>query len=143
MIELPDPKRTPTPTQMDKLAMGADCAIHPLLGCVIANNGTAPEQQARNYLISVRQTTIHQIAGRAGDLSEAEFRDLLHQLEQWEKTNSVKMPGPIYPAGYRAPPLATAKPNTDNHLSPEVFERLTAPKKHHPTIINPGTSSKH
>ena len=142
MIELMNPKCPPT--KMDKLVHGEDCVRHPLLGCIISQAGSPPGVQARNYLISLRQATIQQIAGRAGDLSEAEFRDLLSQLEAWEKTNSVQMPPRILPAGVRAlPSSATAKGNTDNHLSPEAFERLTARKKDPPTLINPGTNSKH
>jgi hypothetical protein len=71
MIELPNPKCPPT--RMDKLAKGVDCARHPLLGCIIANNGTPPGVQARNFLLSLRDATIHQTVGRAGDLSQAGF----------------------------------------------------------------------
>jgi hypothetical protein len=74
MLDLPDPKRSPS--KADKLSHGPDCAIRPLIGCVIAQNGVAPGVQARNYLWSLRKATIHQTAGRDGDLSEAEYLKL-------------------------------------------------------------------
>jgi hypothetical protein len=99
-FEFPNPKSPPSP--MDKLAMGPDCARHPLLGCIIANNGTPPGDQARNYLLSLYEATVHKVAGRAGDLSEDEFRTKLRELEEWEKTNSVQMPAPSVPRSVMA-----------------------------------------
>jgi hypothetical protein len=93
MIELPNGKCPPT--RMDQLAKGVDCARHPLLGCIIAQNGTPPEEQARNFLRSLRSATVHQVAGRAGDLSDAEFKDLWSRLEQWEANGGkVELPPP-------------------------------------------------
>ena len=82
---------------MDMLAMGSDCVRHPLVGCIIANNGTPPGDQARSYLLSLYNATVHQVAGRAGDMSEDEFRTKLRELEEWEKTNSVQVPAPSAP----------------------------------------------
>jgi hypothetical protein len=91
---------------MDMLSMGPDCARHGFLGCIIANNGTPPEQQARNFLLSLRLATIHEVAGRAGDLSHAEYLELLRQLSAWEAAgNTVKLP-----------PRVTAADHPLNHI---------------------------
>jgi hypothetical protein len=94
MIEFPAP--TCPPTAADRLSKGVDCCRHPAVpGCIVANNGTPPGQQARNYLLSLRQATIHQVAGRAGDLSEEEFKDLFRKLLAWEAAgNAVAFPAP-------------------------------------------------
>jgi hypothetical protein len=63
------------PTEMDKIAMGADCVRHGLLGCIISNNGSPPIEQARNYLRSLRQATADNVTGRSCDMSDAEFRE--------------------------------------------------------------------
>lgn len=93
MIELPDPKSPPS--KMDMLVFGPDCCRHPLLGCIIGHGNGTPEEQARSFLLSLRNATIHKVAGRAGDLSEDEFRTKWRALLEWEKTNSVQMPKPI------------------------------------------------
>ena len=94
---MPDPSLT----QMDIIAMGADAVRHPLLGCVIANNGTPPIEQARDYLRSLRDATINNVTGRSSDMSDNEFRDWMLKLEAWHKTNSVDMPTPNMPADHR------------------------------------------
>jgi hypothetical protein len=86
---------------MDLLAMGPDCTRHPLLGCIIANNGTPPGIQARSFLFSLRDATIHQVAGRAGDLSQDEYLDLLHKLDAWEKAGGVVRPRNHYIMRFR------------------------------------------
>ena|SRR6516162_6114831 len=91
----------PSLTQMDIIAMGADAVRHPLLGCVIANNGTPPIEQARDYLRSLRDATINNVTGRSSDMSDNEFRDWMLKLEAWHKTNSVDMPTPNMPADHR------------------------------------------
>jgi hypothetical protein len=102
MIELPaffnDPKAPPH--KGDQLAKGIDCARHPLLGCIIAQNGTSPEVQARNYLLSLRQATFHKASGRPGDLSVEKYQELLAALTEWEKTNSVSMPPQLTYRGF-------------------------------------------
>lgn len=81
-------------SKLDMLTKGVDAARHGLLGCVIAQNGTSPEQQARNYLYSLRRATEQDIAGRDrnNDLAEDEFRHWLARLEKWERTNTVTFP---------------------------------------------------
>jgi hypothetical protein len=76
------------------LAMGGDCARHPLLGCIIANNGTSPGDQARSFLISLHNATFHKVAGRADDFTDADYREWMAKLEAWEKTNAVPLPPP-------------------------------------------------
>jgi hypothetical protein len=78
---VPDPKAPPS--RMDRLVYGADCARHPLLGCIIGHGNGDLKEQARNFLRSLRSATVHQTVGRAGDLSEAEFLALFRHLEQW------------------------------------------------------------
>lgn len=91
----------------------SDSIPHPLLGplgCRIGHGNGTPEDQARNFLRSLRQATIHQIALRTGpDLSEEEYRDCLAKLTEWEKHNAVQLPPPAFPVGHRMPP-ATPKP---------------------------------
>jgi hypothetical protein len=88
---VPDPKGPPN--KMDQLVYGADCARHPLLGCIIGHGNGDPNDQARNFLLSLRDATVHQTAGRAGDLSQAEYLGLLRELEAWERAgNQVKLP---------------------------------------------------
>jgi hypothetical protein len=99
MIEFSNPNCPPT--KMDQIAMGADCARHGLLGCIIANNGTPPIEQARNYLRSLREATVNNVTGRSGDMSDSEFRTWMLKLEAWHKTNEVKLPKPIMPADHR------------------------------------------
>ena len=81
--------------------MGADAVRHPLLGCVIANNGTPPIEQARNYLRSLHDATINNVTGRAVNMGANEFRDWMLKLEAWHQANEVKMPPPIMPADHR------------------------------------------
>jgi hypothetical protein len=93
MIEFPDPRTLPS--KMDQLVAGVDCARHPLITtCIISQNGTPPEQQVRNHLLSLRQATLQDVFPRnkALDLTEDEFRILWKKLELWEKSNSVAMP---------------------------------------------------
>jgi hypothetical protein len=99
MAELfPDPNSPPS--QADMLAMGPDCVRHPVVGCIIANNGTPPEDQARSYLRSLRIATQQQIAGRAGDLSEDDYQAKLAALVAWEAAgNFVSMP--VWPAVFK------------------------------------------
>jgi hypothetical protein len=107
------PAATCPPTRMDQLVHGVDCVRHPIItGCIVSQKGGTPGQQARNYLLCLRDATIHQRAGRAGDLSHAEYLDLLRQLEQWEAAGGkVNLPSPILGYGHRSAP---AKPNADN-----------------------------
>jgi hypothetical protein len=86
---------------MDIIAMGADAVRHPLLGCVIANNGTPPIEQARNYLRSLRDATVNNITGRSVNMSDTEFRDRMLKLEAWHKTNEVELPPPYMPLDHR------------------------------------------
>lgn len=81
-------------SRMDMLVKGPDACRHGLLGCVIAQNGTPPEQQARNFLYSLRRATIENIAGRDRnlDLNEAEYQHWLARLAKWEQTNTVSFP---------------------------------------------------
>lgn len=97
MVDLfPDPKSPPN--EMDMLAKGRDCARHGLVGCIIANNGVPPGEQARNFLRSLADATLHGVAGRAGDLSLDEFRTKMRELEEWERNGGVvEMPAPIIP----------------------------------------------
>jgi hypothetical protein len=74
------------PTVMDKIAMGADCVRHPLLGNIIANNGSTPLEQAKNFLRSLRQATTDNVTGRSCDMSDAEFREWMLKLEAWHQT---------------------------------------------------------
>jgi hypothetical protein len=57
----------------DQIAMGADCVRHPLLGCIISNNGTPPIEHARNFLRSLREATVNNVTGRSGDMSDGNF----------------------------------------------------------------------
>jgi hypothetical protein len=98
MINLPDPKAPPN--KLDKLALGPDCSRHPLVGCIIANNGVGAGAQARNYLWSLRNATIHQILGRDGDMSHDEYLGFLYRLSVWEQTNHVPMPPPAQAADH-------------------------------------------
>lgn len=106
MIKWPDPSRpVAPPTRMDMIAKGADCARHPLLGCIIAHGSATPEEQARNYLISLYRATEQGIAGREHDLTLDEYRQKLHELEQWEaRGNFVQMPPPIVDHPFQVPP---------------------------------------
>lgn len=70
MIELPNPKCPPN--QMDKLVFGADCARHPLLGCIIGHGNGPPDEQARNFVRSLL---------KSGQVTETEFKDLWAGLE--------------------------------------------------------------
>jgi hypothetical protein len=110
---------------MDKLACGVDCARHPFLGNILTQNGGTAGQQARNYLYSLWRATDEKHAGRQHDLTETEYRDLLRQLAEWEKSNSVVMPPANLGFGHRPPP---AKPNADN-TAPASFEQLQARTK--------------
>jgi hypothetical protein len=94
MIELPDPNGSlAPPSKADQQVYRVDCCRHPLLGCIIGYGNGPPHEQARNYLRSLRNATVHQTAGRAVDLSDAEFRDLWRRLEAWEAAgNTVHMP---------------------------------------------------
>jgi hypothetical protein len=95
----PDPRSPPTPADM--LAMGPDCVRHPVIGNICANNGTPPGDQARSFLWSLRNATINQVAGRAGDLSDADYQAKLAALAAWETAgNFVSMPAPAKYPGY-------------------------------------------
>jgi hypothetical protein len=99
MIEFSNPNCPPT--EMDKIAMGADCVRHGLLGCIISNNGSPPIEQARNYLRSLRQATADNVTGRSCDMGDAEFREWMLKLEAWHQTNEVKMPTPFMPLDHK------------------------------------------
>lgn len=108
MVDWPDPNvPLAPPTKMDELVYGADCTRHPLLGCIIGHGNGAPEEQARNFLISLRNATFHKVAGRAHDLSEEEFRAKWRELEAWEAAgNFVQMRPRLdgYPTNVVRPP---------------------------------------
>jgi hypothetical protein len=82
MVTLEDPKRSPS--KWDKLSAGPDCAVHPLIGNVVAQNGTSPEEQTRNYLRSLL---------KSGQVTGPEFKTLWGKLIAWEQAgNTVPMP---------------------------------------------------
>jgi hypothetical protein len=90
----PDPNSPPN--RMDCLAHGEDCARHPLIGCIISNNGTPASAQARSYLLSLYHATEQRVAGRGGDFTAVEYREWLRKLEVWEAAgNVVPLPPPI------------------------------------------------
>ena len=43
-------------SKLDMLALGCDAARHGLLGCVISNNNTPPNDQAKNFLYSLAKS---------------------------------------------------------------------------------------
>jgi hypothetical protein len=100
MLEFPDPKSPPS--RMDKLAMGEDCCRHKLLGCVLANNGTPPGEQARSYLHSIwNAAEVSFVTGETEDERQwrlakirAELREWFRRLEEWEKTPLSRPPPP-------------------------------------------------
>jgi hypothetical protein len=80
MVDLPKQ----SPSKGDQLSMGVDCAVHPLIGKVIAQNGTSAEEQTRNYLRSLL---------KSGQATPAQFKTLWGQLVAWEQAgNTVPMP---------------------------------------------------
>jgi hypothetical protein len=90
-------------SKLDMLAMGVDATRHGLLGCVIANNNTPPNDQARNYLRSLL---------KSGQMTEDEFKHWWRELVMWENAgNSVNMPPPASDAQhprYTPPPVRPA-----------------------------------
>jgi len=90
-MNLPDPNRTPS--KLDKLSMGPDCAVHPLVGNIVAQNGVPPGVQTRDFLAALRHATVQKISGRDGDMSESEFDEWMHRLDAWEAAgNKVQFP---------------------------------------------------
>jgi hypothetical protein len=98
-----------------------ESVAHPLLGhlgCRIGHGNGEPSEQARNFLRSLRQATIWQIAGRLGpDLSDDEYRDWLRKLDAWENAgNVVALPPPIMPVGHRYVPRPLSRTSTTSRL---------------------------
>jgi hypothetical protein len=122
------------------LGMGPDCVRHGFLGCIIANNGTPPGDQARSYLLSLREANrVSHVTGETAAEREwrvqkfdAEIREWFRRLEEWEKTNVVVMPQPItgYPVSIteRPPPLAPPKLTAASAAELQILERLRAQK---------------
>jgi hypothetical protein len=119
MTNWPDP-RTP-PNKLDRLALGPDCCRHSLItGCIIAQNGVPAGIQARAYLFSLRNATIHEIPGREVDMSHAEYVEWMQKLDAWEKSGGVvKLPPRAVSADhpYSPPPPA---PTTHTTTPAEV-----------------------
>ena len=84
MVEWPDLSRpTAPPTRADELTHGVDCIRHAFLGCIINHSSGTPEQQARNYLLSL---------AKSGAISRDEFQAKMRGLEMWERSNFIVMP---------------------------------------------------
>jgi len=104
MIEVSDPTKNPAPlSRGEMLTAGVDGCRHPLFpGCILSQNGTSPGDQARNFLRSIFEATVQQIAGRkCGDLSETEYLDCFRKLEAWEQAgNTVRFPPRVVSADH-------------------------------------------
>jgi hypothetical protein len=143
LINLPDPRATLS--RMDKLAMGADCTRHPLLGCVIGHGNGTPEQQARNFLHSIwNAARVSFVTGETeGEKKwrlqkiQAELQEWMNKLETWERSNVVVLPQPhaSYPVSITERPLPPAPPKLTGASAAEArtLEKLRTQKRDHET----------
>jgi len=106
-------------SKLDLQAMGPDAARHELLGCVVAQNGSPPGEQARNYLRSLLG---------AGQMTEDEFKHWWKKLVEWEAAgNVVKMPPPASDAQH--PKLPPSEPQNPTQAEREETAKRLADMK--------------
>jgi hypothetical protein len=155
MIELPDP-RSP-PSRMDQLAAGVDCIRHPLIGNIVSHGNGTPQEQAENFLHSLRlanqvsHVTHETEAERQWRVAkiDAELCEWLARLKKWHKTNTVHMLSPLagHPVNVSGPPPSAPAPpvlTAASQAELKTIEKLRAQKRDEEaaTAALPGRKAK-